>query len=90
MKERICKLESGIATIYVGGITRPEIKEKKMRIEDALNALEVASSGITIGSGIKYLEISENLKIKSDGDKVIINALKKPFQKIYENFFIYF
>lgn len=82
MKERIAKLETGLATIYVGGITKTEIKEKKMRIEDAINALEVASKGITIGSGIKYLEISEKIGSKNE---ILSKSLKKPFQKIMEN-----
>ena len=85
MKERICKLETGMATIYVGGITKTEIKEKKMRIEDAINALEVAYKGVTIGSGIKYLEISEKLDLGSDGARVITSSLVKPFQKIMAN-----
>ena len=85
LKERICKLETGMATIYVGGITKSEIKERKMRVEDAINALEVASSGVTIGSGIKFLEISQKLSLNSDGNKIISLALNEPFKKIYEN-----
>ena len=85
MKERICKLESGIATIYVGGISKTEMKEKKMRMEDAINALEVASKGVTIGSGIKYLEMSDKLELNNDGARVLAKSLKKPFQKIMEN-----
>ncbi len=85
MKERISKLKTGIATIYVGGITKTEIKEKKMRIEDAINALEVASYGVSIGSGIKFLEISEKLDINDDATKILSCALKEPFKQIYEN-----
>ena len=85
LKERICKLETGIAIIYVGGITKAEIKEKKMRVEDAINALEVANSGVTIGSGIKFLEISHHLRLNSDGNKILALSLNEPFKKIYEN-----
>ena len=85
LKERICKLKTGIATIYVGGITKAEIREKKMRVEDAINALEVASGGVTIGSGIKFLEISQELSLDTDGSKILSLSLNEPFKKIYEN-----
>ena len=85
MKERISRLETGIAIIYVGGITKTEIKEKRMRIEDAINALEVASLGVSIGSGIEFLKISDKLEPRSDALKILKIALKEPFKTIYEN-----
>lgn len=84
IQKRIASINSGLATIYIGGQTKTEIKEKRMRFEDALNALETSKSGISIGSGITYLKV---LKFDSnnDGDEVIKNALIEPFKKIYEN-----
>ena len=85
MRERICKLQSCLATIYIGGITKTEIKEKKMRIEDAINALEVASKGVTVGSGIKFLEISKKLNMTQNNMESFNSALENPFRKIMEN-----
>lgn len=82
---RISKLENGIATIYVGGNTKIEKKEKMMRFEDALCALEVSKNGILPGEGISLLRISEQLEEKTVGDKIIKKALHVPFKKIMNN-----
>ena len=78
--KRISFLENGIATIYVGGNTRTEIKEKIMRFEDALCALEQAKEGVLIGEGIPLLQISDEID-----DEVIKPSLKFPFNKIMSN-----
>lgn len=80
LSKRIALLENGIATIYVGGKTKTEIKEKLMRFEDALNALEVANNGILIGEGISLFKISDDI----DND-ILKESLKVPFKKIMEN-----
>lgn len=82
---RLSKLERGVATIYIGGITKTEIKEKKMRYEDALWALEEAKKGIVIGEGITYLKVSELLKDDNSALKIIKKALKEPFCQILKN-----
>ena len=81
---RISKLENGITTIYVGGITTTEKREKIMRFEDALCSLNSAKKGICIGEGITFLKISNELN-NSIGEKILKNALKAPFIKILDN-----
>ena len=80
LAHRIAMLENGIATIYVGGMTKTEIKEKLMRFEDSLNALEVANNGILIGEGISLLKISDEIN-----NDILKESLKVPFKKIMEN-----
>ena len=80
LENRISKLEKGIATIYVGGNTKTEIKEKIMRFEDALCALEVANYGIVKGEGLVFLEISESIN-----NRILSKSLETPFIKILEN-----
>lgn len=85
LANRISKLENGMATIYVGGKTKTEIKEKLMRLEDGLCALEVAKDGVLVGEGISLLKVSKSLKNETIGDKIMIESLKVPFNKIMEN-----
>ena len=85
ISNRLSKLENGVATIYVGGITSVEKKEKKMRIEDALNAIDLALSGVIIGEGIPLLEISQTFKSDSIGEEILKKSLEIPFYKIMEN-----
>ena len=80
LENRISKLEKGIATIYVGGNTKTEIKEKIMRFEDALCSLEVAKYGIVKGEGLVFLEISKNIN-----NKILSKSLETPFIKILNN-----
>mgnify|MGYP003571267418 CR=1 FL=1 len=85
LENRIAKLNNGIATIYVGANTRTEAKEKIMRFEDALWAMDMARNGIVVGEGITFLFISEELSDNIIGEKVIKEALKVPFKKIMIN-----
>ena len=82
---RIAKLENGIATIYVGGNTKTEIKERLMHFEDALCALDTASLGVVIGEGISYLKVLNNLDNKDTGTNILKKVLEVPFNKIMEN-----
>ena len=77
---RIGKLDKGIATIYIGGNTKTEKKEKIMRSIDAICALDIASYGVVPGEGISLIKISD--KISND---IIKSTLNKPFEKIMEN-----
>lgn len=81
----ISKLEEGITTIYVGGTTKSEKREKIMRYEDALCALESAKSGVVTGEGITYLEVSKNLESDDTGSLILKKSLEKPFEKVIEN-----
>lgn len=96
INERIAKLNEGVATIQVGGSTEVEMKEKKYRFEDALNATRAAiAEGIVPGGGSCLLRISETLEKNTmvdekDADemlgvKIMVKALKSPFRQICEN-----
>ena len=85
INSRISKLEEGITTIYVGGTTKSEKREKIMRYEDALCALESAKSGVVTGEGITYLEVSKNLESDDTGSLILKKSLEKPFEKVIEN-----
>ena len=80
LESRIAKFKNGIATIYVGGKTKTEIKEKIMRFEDALCALEESKDGILLGSGVTLYDISGRVD-----DEIMSRALKTPLKKIIEN-----
>ena len=83
--ERLSKLTSGIATIYIGGQTKTETKEKIMRYEDALSSLEVAKEGVVVGEGLTLLNISSKIKETTSADKILKKALEEPFNKIITN-----
>lgn len=85
IESRLAKLENGLLTIYVGGITKTEIKEKLMRYEDALCALDIAKKGITLGEGVTFLKISEEMFPKTSGDFILKKSLTGVIDKIVEN-----
>ena len=62
LQRRLSMLETGLCTIYVGGYTEVEIKEKIMRLEDALCSLEVSFYGVNIGSGVTLYQIKNENK----------------------------
>ncbi len=84
MENRISKLENGIATIYVGGNTKTEKKEKIMRYYDALCAISIASKGIVLGEGVTFFELSSKLG-NDDFSNVFKYALSAPLNKIINN-----
>jgi chaperonin GroEL len=94
LQERLAKLAGGVAVINVGAATETEMKEKKARVEDALNATRAAvEEGIVPGGGVAYIRCIKGLhKIEaelSDGEKVgsaiIRRALEEPLRRIAEN-----
>lgn len=94
LNERLGKLTSGVAIIKVGALTETEMKEKKLKIEDALNATKAAiAEGIVIGGGAALIEIYNELKprLKSDivdvqkGINVVMDSLSAPIYQIAEN-----
>ena len=94
LQERLAKLAGGVAVIKVGAATEVEMKEKKLRIEDALNATRAAvEEGIVPGGGTAYLNIiSEVAKLLKtvDGDEktgvsIILKALEAPVRQIAAN-----
>lgn len=92
-KERIAKLSGGVAVIKVGAATETEMKEKKLRIEDALNATRAAvEEGIIAGGGTSYINAIRPLDdiISADMDErtginIIKKALEKPLYQIADN-----
>ena len=94
LQERLAKLSGGVGVIQVGAATEIEMKEKKLRIEDALSATKAAvEEGILPGGGTAYVnvipEVEKILKQVSDeekiGVKIILKALEEPVQQIARN-----
>jgi len=93
LMERLAKLTGGVAIIRVGAATETELKEKKLRVEDAINATKAAvEEGIVPGGGVALLKVRaavEKLKFDTDeekiGAKILVNALVKPIRTIVEN-----
>ncbi|MBE6694743.1 MAG: chaperonin GroEL [Ruminococcaceae bacterium] len=94
LQERLAKLAGGVAVIKVGAATEAEMKEKKLRIEDALNATRAAvEEGIVAGGGTAYLNvIADVAKVLEtvDGDektgvKIVLKALEEPVRQIAAN-----
>lgn len=94
LQERLAKLAGGVAVIRVGAATETEMKEAKLRMEDALNATRAAvEEGIVAGGGSAYIHAAkevEKLVENLDGDektgaKVILKALSAPLYQIAEN-----
>ena len=94
LSERLAKLAGGVAVIKVGAATEVEMKEKKLRIEDALNATKAAvEEGIVAGGGTAYINVIPavaKLAAETEGDerigvKLILKALEAPLHQIAEN-----
>jgi chaperonin GroEL len=93
LQERLAKLAGGVAVVKVGGATEVEVKERKDRVEDALNATRAAvEEGIVVGGGCALLYTSQDLdkvKIKGDDQKsgveIIKKALQSPIRQITNN-----
>jgi len=92
LQERLAKLAGGVAVIKVGAATETEMKEKKARVEDALNATRAAvEEGIVPGGGVALLRTSkalDGLKLTGDeatGANIVRRALEEPIRQIVEN-----
>lgn len=93
LQERLAKLAGGVAVIKVGAATETELKERKLRIEDALNATKAAvEEGIVAGGGTAYINAINSVKQLSseDGDKqvginIVVRALEEPMRQIAFN-----
>lgn len=86
IRERISRLTGGAAVVAVGGVTELEMKEKKDRIEDALNATRSAiEEGILPGGGVALLRAAQQMTIETMGDKIVQEAIRIPFRQILEN-----
>jgi len=92
LQERLAKLAGGVAVVKVGAATETEMKEKKARVEDALNATRAAvEEGIVPGGGVSLLRASSAIdKLKLEGDEkvgaaIVKRALEEPIRQIVEN-----
>jgi len=92
LQERLAKLVGGVAVIHVGAATETEMKEKKARVEDALNATRAAvEEGIVPGGGVALLRAAKGLeKVKLEGEEqsgvtLVHRALEEPIRQIANN-----
>jgi chaperonin GroEL len=92
LQERLAKLAGGVAVIKVGGATEVEVKERKDRVDDALNATRAAvEEGIVPGGGVALLKASQGLKTKGAnededaGIELLKKALQAPIRQIADN-----
>jgi chaperonin GroEL len=92
LQERLAKLAGGVAIIKVGGATEAEVKERKDRVDDALNATRAAvEEGIVAGGGVMLLKASKAITVKGDNDdqdagiNIVRKALQSPIRQIAEN-----
>jgi chaperonin GroEL len=85
-EKRLAMLSAKIAIVKVGANSEIELKEKTDRVEDAICATKAAiKEGIVPGGGIALLNAATNIKAKSIGETVLLNAIKAPFKTILEN-----
>ena len=94
LQERLAKIAGGVAVIQVGAATEVEMKDKKLRIEDALSATKAAvEEGIVSGGGTAYINIIPEVEkiistLNEDeklGAKIVLNALEEPENQIATN-----
>ena len=92
LAERLAKLSGGVAVIKVGAATEAELKELKLRVEDAVNATKAAvEEGIVAGGGVTYLKLAkaiDALKLEGDegtGASILKSALEKPIRTLIQN-----
>ena len=92
LQERLAKLAGGVAVIKVGGATEVEVKERKDRVDDALNATRAAvEEGVVPGGGVMLLKATQAINVKGDNDdqeagiQIVRKALQAPIRQIAEN-----
>jgi chaperonin GroEL len=92
LQERLAKLAGGVAVIKVGGATEVEVKERKDRVDDALNATRAAvEEGIVPGGGVALLKAAQSITVKGEnedqdaGIQIVRKALQAPIRQIAEN-----
>ncbi len=84
-KNRLNKLKNGTGIINVGGLTNLEIKEKKMRYDDALSSVKSLKNGALIGGGLTLYKIGEKLDIETKGDEIMKEVLSTPIKQLINN-----
>jgi chaperonin GroEL len=86
LQERLAKFIGGVAIVHVGGHTESEMREKKDRVDDALQATKAAlEEGIVPGGGAVLLHARTSIKVTDIGSQIVYNACAAPFKKILSN-----
>src|SRR6187401_3109744 len=91
LQERLAKLAGGVAVVKVGAATETEMKEKKHRVEDALQATRAAlEEGIVPGGGVALLNAVDSIKLDGDGDErtgaaIVSRSLEEPIRQLADN-----
>jgi chaperonin GroEL len=91
LQERLAKLAGGVAVVKVGAATETEMKEKKHRVEDALQATRAAlEEGIVPGGGVALLNAVDAIKLDGDGDErtgatIVARSLEEPIRQLADN-----
>jgi chaperonin GroEL len=86
LQERLAKFIGGVAIVHVGGFTESEMREKKDRVDDALQATKAAlEEGIVPGGGAVLLHARNSIDVSDIGSQIVYNACAAPFKKILAN-----
>ena len=86
LQQRIAMLSGSVGIVRVGANSKVELKEKRDRVEDAIYATKAAlKEGIVPGGGIALLNASQEINSKNDGETILLNAIKSPFETILAN-----
>jgi len=86
IEQRIAMLSGSVGIIRVGANSKVELKEKKDRVEDAIYATKAAlKEGIVPGGGVALLNASQSIEPKNIGEKILLKAIKSPFEVILDN-----
>ena len=86
IEQRLAMLSGSVGIIKVGADSKVEMKEKKDRVEDAIYAVKAAlKQGIVSGGGIALLNASQKIKPSNDGERIILEAIKAPYNTILDN-----
>lgn len=83
--QRISMFNNGTAQISIGGYTKTELREKRMRLDDALCAVYSSGEGVLIGGGVTLLKVSSLLNENNMVEKIWKESLKKPFKQLMDN-----
>ena len=86
LQERLAMLAGTVGIVKVGANSKVELKEKKDRVEDAIYATKAAlQEGIVAGGGVALVNAAQNLKAKSKGEEILLEAIKAPYKTILDN-----
>ena len=86
LEQRLAILAGSVAIVFVGANSKIELKEKKDRVEDAIYATKAAlQEGIVSGGGVALLNASTTIKPSNIGEKILLEAIRKPFETILDN-----